>query len=134
MTSPATPQANRAIALELWRATSESDAHTIRGLLAADVVWRTVGRGDLSGEVRGRDGVIDQLARTGEMVDALTSELIDVFASDNGAITYYRVQAERGTSSIESTVLLMLEIERGLVVGALSVPAGSEDEKFWRSA
>jgi ketosteroid isomerase-like protein len=122
------------IARSLWRLTSESDSESVRALLSPDIVWRTYGTGMLSGELHGPDAVVDLLARTGELTDDLTSDLIDVFASKRGAVLYYRVRALRSLQSLDTEVLLVLRIEGGIVTSVLALPLDSGDAgHFWRN-
>lgn len=133
-TSPALGLPNAAVARDIWLATSEGDGDAIRRLLAPDIVWRTLASGALSGAVKGADAVIDLFARSGELVDALTIELIDIYSGADGAVIHYRLQAARGPSQLDTEVLLLLRIRGGRVHEALSVPVRQgESEAFWRS-
>jgi len=123
-----------AVARELWRATSEADPDSIRGVLAPDVVWRTFSSGALTGPICGPDAVLDLFARTGELVDQLSSELIDIFSGPRGAVLHYRVRAERGLRRLDSQVLLMLHISQGKVVEVSAVPLDARPyDSFWMS-
>lgn len=132
--SPATARSNAAIARELWLAASESDAEAIRRLLHPDIRWRTFSSGSLSGAIQGVEAVIDLMARSGELTDELTTSLIDIYASDTGTVTHYRVDAARGAKAVEVEVLLVMHMHAGLVVEAFAVPmAGAEADRFWQS-
>jgi len=125
---------NASLARDLWIAAAESDASMIRHLLAPDVVWRTHSSGSLSGCVRGADAVIELLARSGEQVDSLTTDLIDIYASENGAVTHYRVRAQRGQSQLDTEALLVLRVVAGRVVEAFALPVDDRgQESFWLS-
>jgi ketosteroid isomerase-like protein len=125
---------NVAVARQLWNAAAHSDAESIRSLLAPDIRWSTDSSGDLSGSILGPDAVVDMLARSGELVDSLTSDLLDIYTSSHGAVIRYALHAERGKQVIETQVLLILSIEAGRVVGARAVPVDSEGStRFWTS-
>lgn len=125
---------NASIARELWIAASESDAAGIRRLLAPDVEWRTFSSGSLSGSLRGADAVLDLLARSGEIIDALTADLIDIYASDDGAVTRYRVIAHLGPRSLETEIMLVMSIRSGRIASAFAVPVDAQaDDSFWLS-
>jgi len=125
---------NAEIARRLWQATAKGEAEIIRSLLAPDVAWHTRSSGDLSGSIQGPDAVIDLLARSGELVESLRSDLIDIFVSDHGAVLYYRVSADRGPASIETEMVLQLRIRADVVVHATAVPVqSSEADSFWRA-
>jgi ketosteroid isomerase-like protein len=133
-TSPAEEHPNAAVARGIWLATSEGDADALRRLLAPDIVWRILSMGALSGAAEGADGVIDLFARSGELVDALTSELIDIYSSADGAVVHYRLRAARDARHLDTEVLVVLRIRAGRASEALSVPVRQkESEAFWRS-
>jgi ketosteroid isomerase-like protein len=123
---------NAAVALRLWNATSRADADAIRELLAPDVEWSTVSSGILSGSIIGAEAVVDMLAQVGEAVDSLTSDLIDIAGSANGAMVHYRVKAERALKHMDTHVQLILRIRAGRIERASAVPfdtAGASE--FW---
>ena len=123
---------NADIARDLWIATSESDEAGIRRLLAPDVEWQTFSSGSLSGSLRGADAVLDLLARSGEIANSLTTDLIDIYASDDGAVTHYRVSAHLGPRNLEAEVMLVMRIRSGRVASAFAVPVDAQaDDTFW---
>ncbi len=120
------------LALSLWRATSESDVDRLEQLLDPSVRWSFLHSGSLDGEARGIEQVISSLARTGELVDDLCSELLDVYASDHGAVLFYRLEASRGPRNLSTDVLLQLDIDHGRVVAGRAMPIRSdENHVFW---
>ena len=131
---PASECSNDAIARELWLAASEGNAEAIRRMLHPDIAWRSFSSGSLSGSIQGVEAVIDLLARTGELVDELNTSLIDIYASDTGAVIHYRVHAARGPKTVEGEGLLVMRMRRGLVVEAFAAPVddGALD-RFWLS-
>lgn len=132
-TPTASGHPNASIARELWIAASESDAAGIRRLLAPDVEWRTFSSGSLSGSLRGADAVLDLLARSGEIVDELTTDLIDIYASDDGAVTHCRVSAHLGPRNLETEIMLVMRIRSGRVASAFAVPVDAQADSFWLS-
>ena len=121
-----------ALALSLWQATSESDVARLEQLLDPAVRWSFLDSGALEGEIKGVDEVISTLARSGELVDDLCSELLDAYASDHGAVLFYRVEASRGLRSLSTDVLLQLDIAAGRVVAGRAMPLRSEESRhFW---
>ncbi len=120
------------LALSLWRATSESDVDRLEQLLDPLVTWSSLHSGSLGGEAKGVDEVISSLARSGELVDDLCSELLDVYASDQGAVLFYRLEASRGPRLLATDVLLQLDIDHGRVVAGRAMPVQSEENRtFW---
>lgn len=129
---PVTASFHASLARRVWSLVSESDADSLRALFAPDVEWRTYSSGFLNGEIRGPDAVVDLFARAGELTDDLQADLIDVFASDRGAILYYRIRALRSTNSLDIETLLVLEIDEGLITSVLAMPLdASHSNEFW---
>ena len=126
-------QANASLALRLWEACSHGDAEQLRELLTADVVWRAAGHNPYSGEVKGVEGVLDQLARRGEDVDELRSQLRDIFGSAGGAVIWATTLAERGPVTLHLDCLMLLQIANGRVYEVTSVPLDqARNDAFWR--
>jgi len=122
------------LALSLWQAISESDVDRVERLLDPDVTWTFLASGVFGGEVKGVDEVITSLARTGELVDDLRSDLIDVYASDLGAVLFYRVDAWRGPLNLCTEVLLQIDIREGRIVAGRAMPTRvDESRSFWLS-
>ena len=111
---------NTRVARRMWDATSMGDRDLLLEIFAPDIVWRAANSGDLSGEFKGVDTVLDLLACAGEGVDEMQIELCDVFASDRGAVLHYRVHAERGHQVLDTEILLALRIVGGRVVEAFT--------------
>jgi ketosteroid isomerase-like protein len=125
---------NARIARRLWEATSEGDANAIREILAPDVRWCSYDSGSLSGELEGSDAVVDLLARSGEIVDDLCSTLVDIYASERGAVLHYKVVARRGGEELEMEILLVERTEAGRIVEVFTVPRDAErNTRFWQN-
>ena len=124
---------NVQVAKRLWDAAARSDVDALYRLYARDVVARTHGRNPLAGEVKGVRPVLEHAARAAEGVDDLRSELIDVYASDRGAVIHYRIAAERGASRLDDEALLLLTIVDGRIVRSEAVPLDqARNDAFWR--
>jgi ketosteroid isomerase-like protein len=124
---------NARLARRLWEATADGDVQRCQALYAPDVVWCTHGQGVLAGEFKGVCAVIEQMARAGELVDDMRSELLEVFANDGGAVLRYRVHAERGAQVLDEEILLALRIRGERVVRADAVPVDQQaNRSFWR--
>jgi len=124
--------AHQAVSQRLWDAISDGNAEQLRQLLSPRVAWRSYGAGDLSGIFIGPDAVLDLLASAGDLVDAIDSKLIDVFSSERGAVLRCTVDAYRGPQEIHLEHLLVLEIQDGLIVEAVSIPTEQKySGAFW---
>lgn len=123
---------NLLVAQGLWSSAAEGDAEKLRGFLANDVIWTSVGHNPLSGERRGPEEVLDYLALVGETADDFVSRLDDIFVSSEGAVVTYRVEARRGERRLEMEFLLILRIHAGKVANALMVAADQyANDEFW---
>ena len=120
------------VSRRLWDAISDGDPDGIRGILAPRIQWRSYGAGDLSGIFTGADAVLDLLASIGDLVDEITSKLIDVFSSERGAVLRYTVDAYRGSNEIHLEHILVLDIRDNLIVEAVSIPSEQKySGAFW---
>ena len=125
---------NLDLALSLWQATSEADVPRLKRILDPKITWSFVDSGALDGVACGIDDVLISMARSGELVDDLRVDLIDVYASDRGAVLFYRVDAWRGPQTLNTDVLLQIEIEAGRVVSGRAMPLRcDESRQFWMS-
>lgn len=123
---------NREIARRLWRAASQGDPEPVLEF-DPEVVWRSYGASPAAGEYRGIDAVLHYLASTGEGVEALRSELLDVMAGERGAVIHYRVLAKRGPKELDAQFFLWLAIRDGVVHELTAVPFDqAANDAFWR--
>ena len=126
---------NVSLVRRLWEAGACGDADTICEIYSPDVVLRAHGApAPVVGEFKGIAEVLDFLARLGELVDDSRAELLEIYASDTGAVARYRSVATRGGKHLDLQYLYALTIERGRVVRATLVPMDQRrHEEFWRS-
>jgi ketosteroid isomerase-like protein len=123
---------NSEFARALWTAVAEGDAEAVRGFLADDVVWHAGGRHPLSGIFHGPDAVLDYLARVGERADELSTELLDIFVNERGAVAIYHISARRELKRFETDIFLELEILNGKLVRARSASFDQiASNEFW---
>ena len=123
---------NAAIARRLWNAAARGDPDPLLELYAPDAVLRAYGDNPLSGEYKGGAGVVEYLIRAGEMVDDLRASLLDIYASDAGAVTRYRTKAARGAKRLDMVFLIAMRIEGGRVVETDVVATDQKrNDAFW---
>ena len=124
---------NRAVARRFWEAAAEGDAAAVVALLSPDIVWRTYGDHPLAGEHHGPEKVLSFLARLGETVDELRSEVRDIFTSERGAVIHFQVSARRGPKRLETETMLILTIEADRILEATVVTTNQRiSNEFWR--
>ena len=127
---------NLSIVRRLWDAGARGDAEAICDLYAPDAVMRAHGApgSALAGEFKGIAEILDRLARAGENVDDSSSELLESYASDTGAVIRYRTLATRGGKHLDMQYLLLLAIEQQRIVRSELVPIDQRrNDEFWRS-
>lgn len=88
------------------------DHDTLKGLIAADVVWHEAGDPQA---VRGREAV---LGRFGEVADDLEGDVrvIDILANDDRVVALLDVKMTRGMRKVRYTVVEVALIEDGMLV------------------
>ena len=114
-------ETNLEVARKLWDSAAKGDPEGMQ-LLHPDVVWRTCGAGDHAGQYNGIDEVLLYLASTTGGVTDRVSELIDILASEDGAVIYYRMEAERGPRKSEGLFFLWMRIHDGVIREVAAVP------------
>ena len=126
------PHPNTDVARKLWSAIAAADTDQINDVLAPDVNWRVCGTHRLAGEYRGVHGVLDYLARAGELADDLKLALNSIFFNDDGAVLSFHISARRGAKKLEAEALLMLLIRDGKIYRAVVIPTDqAATDRFW---
>jgi ketosteroid isomerase-like protein len=126
-----TEHPNAALVRRLFAAFGK-DPMAVSAALSRDVVWRVPGHTVMSGEYRGRRGVIEFLRRTGlETGGTYRSRLHTVFADDDWAVAIYRATGSRNGIDLDVDQALVIRIEDGLLRDVTAVPLDSAFERFW---
>ena len=105
----------------------------LRNLMADDIVVHNTGANPLAGDYSGFDEVTSLLKR---MLDStgntLTVEPFEVFADDELILIKTRVQAQRGSRTIDLTQIDLVHMEAGKVTEAWVFPEDAEaSDAFW---
>ena len=126
------PHPNQLLSQRLWDAIATADAAALRTLIASKAVWRMYGRSPLAGSHKGIDAILHFMASVGELADELESSLIEIFASERGAVLRYSVHARRGDRSLDVEHLFMIQIRQGKVVEGVFAPLDQHRyDEFW---
>jgi ketosteroid isomerase-like protein len=125
---------NEALVRRIFEAFSRKEGFALRGLFAADAVWKVPGHGVMAGVHRGRDEIFRFLARLPKETDGTYgSTLTDVLASEHRAAALYTARGTRHGRMLELDQLLLFRIDDGLVHEVLALPSDPEAfEEFWR--
>ena len=113
---------NAEVARALWEAIAEGDPGEVAALLAPDVVWTVPGENELAGCFRGPDEVIDFLARAGEAMDEMRSNVGCVMSDADCAVLIHHVSARRDEKRLEMDFFLLLRVAGGRILSVVSVP------------
>jgi ketosteroid isomerase-like protein len=127
---------NLSLVRRLWDAGASGDADAICDLYAPDAVMLAHGApgSGLTGEFKGIAEILDGLARAGENVDDSSSELLETYASDSGAVIRCRTLATRGGKHLDMQYVLLLAIEQQRIVRSELIPIDQQrNDEFWRS-
>jgi ketosteroid isomerase-like protein len=122
---------NAALVRRLFAAFGK-DAMAVSAALARDVAWRVPGNTVMSGEYRGRRGVVEFLRRTGiETGGTYRSRLHTVFADDDSAVAIYRATGSRNGIDLDVDQALVIRLAEGLLQDVTAVPLDPAFERFW---
>jgi ketosteroid isomerase-like protein len=123
---------NAELARRLWEAGADGDREPFFRIYAPDAVLHARGHGPMAGDFRGVPAILDYLALYGELVDDSRSELLDILASEDGAVIRYRTRADRGSDHLEMDYWFDLQIVEGRVVEAALLPSDQQGhDDFW---
>jgi ketosteroid isomerase-like protein len=108
------------------------DPKAISAALARDVVWHVPGSTAMSGEYRGRRGVVEFLRRTGlETGGTYRSQLQTVMADDDWGLAVYRASGTRNGIELDIDQALVLRFADGMITEVTAVPLDSAFDRFW---
>ena len=124
---------NIALARRAWDASSRGDADALRDTMNADIVWHATARGTpWAGTHKGRDAVVDFLARVGEVSEVFHASLVDVLASDERALLLFHVSLRRCGRVAELDYLLLGRVRDGRFSEMWTTPLDPTTiESFW---
>jgi ketosteroid isomerase-like protein len=108
------------------------DAMAISAALARDIVWRVPGSTVMSGEYRGRRGVVEFLRRTGLETDGTYhSRLRTVLANDEWGLAVYRARGTRNGIELDVDQALVFRFDDGCISEVTAVPLDPAFDAFW---
>ena len=96
---------------------AKGDVDTLRELFDQDAVWHVPGRSQLSGDHRGVDTILGHFAKIAELTGGtFRTEVHDVVANDEHAVTIYVGRGEREGRTLEDRNVLVSHIRNGKLV------------------
>jgi ketosteroid isomerase-like protein len=124
---------NAIVARRMWDAVARGDIDDLTALYTSDVVLRIVGDGPFAGEYKGVPAVLRCLSEPAERADDMRSNLLDIYAGDDGAVLRYTVHAERGEDHVEHQLLLRMRVANGRIFEAEVVNTDGASDPFWET-
>ena len=108
---------NATVARKMVTAFRQGDLATVGATFADDAVWDLPGRSVVAGRYHGPDEIIGFLAKAFELSGgSLSLELIDITASDWGAVQVQRVTADHDGRTLDCVEVLAHQIVDGKIV------------------
>lgn len=106
-------QSNLEVVRSYIDAVGRSDLETAAGLVSEDIVMHIPGRNPMSGEIRGRDGLIAMFERTREMSGGQmpAAEVHDMTASENHVVALLT----RTIAGVEARAAVVYHVEDGRI-------------------
>ena len=104
-----TEHPNAVAARRSYAASNSGDLDVIREYFTDDAVLHLAGDNAMSGTYRGRDGVMDAIARASQGW-GLHSELETLLASDDHVIAFVRVTSERDGKTLDVVVAQAVKV------------------------
>jgi uncharacterized protein len=116
-----------------YEAFRERDLDTLGRVLADDILWHVPGRNQLSGDITGRDQVLDLLRRQVELSDGtFRPEIHEVIGSGEHAVGLIRVTGEREGRSLDVNVTQVVHVHDGRITELWAMPADQYAvDEFW---
>lgn len=113
---------NAVLARAAWQAVSVGDVEALGRMFAEGVVWHATGNAPWKGDHAGRQGVVEFLARIGEMMEVFDARLEDVLVSETRVAMVFHVSARAGGRSLELDYQLLARVEKDRVVEIWTLP------------
>jgi uncharacterized protein len=124
---------NARLLRELFAAFEGGDIERIGASFTEDVRWTTAGCSQLAGEFAGREAVLAQLARSGELSGGTYRVAVEhVMASDSHACVLYRGTGSRLGRSLDLRHLALYDIADGKISAVRVAPLDQTAfDEFW---
>jgi uncharacterized protein len=116
-----------------YEAFQKGDLAAFDNILAEDCVWHVPGRGQLAGDKKGRQAIVEYFGKLGEMSQgSVKVDLHDVLANDEHVAGLHSTSAQRGGKSFETTEVIVFHVQDGRVSEGWEHPFNlyGQDEVF----
>jgi ketosteroid isomerase-like protein len=106
-----------------YEAFQKGDLAAFDNILAEDCVWHVPGRGQLAGDKKGRQAIVEYYGKLGELSEGTVKvEVHDVLANDDHVTGLHSSSARRGGQSYETTEVIVFHVREGRVTEAWEHP------------
>ena len=107
-------QENAEVVRSGYEAFQKGDLAAFDNLLADDCAWHVPGRGQLAGDKKGRQAIVEYFGQIGVLSEGTAKlELHDLLANDEHVVGLHVLSVERGGKAVESTVALVFHVRDG---------------------
>ncbi len=119
---------NGLLARQALEAISAGDHHTLRGLVADDVIWHFPGRSPLAGDHPGAEASLGFLVRIYDLTDGTYRiEVHDVVANDRYAVALIRTNATLAGAPFSDEGVTIMRIVDGRIADVRCYSSNQED-------
>jgi ketosteroid isomerase-like protein len=102
-----------------YEAFSNGDTATLSELFDEEAVWHEAGSGQISGDFKGRDQILEMLAKATELAGGtLRLDVHDVVANDNHVVGLHHTTATREGRHLDISEVLVFHLRDGRVIEA----------------
>jgi uncharacterized protein (TIGR02246 family) len=107
---------NATLVRRAYEAFAQGDTAILAEVFAEDAVWHEAGRGQISGDFKGRDEILAMLARAGELTDGTFEvEVHDVVANDRHAVALHHATGHRAGRRLDISEILVCHVDGGKI-------------------
>ena len=97
-----------------YDAVARGDLDALAAVLAEDILWHVPGQGVISGDYRGRDGVVEFFTKAQELSNGtMRVELHDISATDDHTFAIQTNRAERNGKTLNARVAAVFHVRDG---------------------
>ena len=108
----------------IYAAFANGDLAAVNDVFAEDLVWHDAGRGQLSGDYRGREAVFGFFGKVMEVTEGSSHlDLHSVLADDEHGVALVTISANRGGRSIKVNAVDVMHLRDGKVTEVWAIPA-----------
>ena len=116
-----------------YEAVARGDLDALAEVLADDIVWHVPGRGLISGDYRGKDGVLGFFAKAQQLSNGtMRVELHDIASTDDHTFVMQVNRAERNGETLTARLVAVFDVRGGKAAEAwFFTDSQYDNDAFW---